>query len=345
MLLRVRGNGASAENSQASLVHLRGFRLTNTRHPTLEFKLDGTARSMLFSHFHVGVQIPEADSNVDLSAQLCSAVWREIWNLYDIVYDELCIFPPEAVVVTSLVASGGASQQAGCVGGYAQLTKRQSSQTPVVVTHYFPEGPMQLRLPKDAGSGQLVVLDVSEIPLAEAGTKIATEVAWLAAYASLRGALDTVRHVVVRLPYACKVTEGVKEPTVQEGLDFVAQHLALLVRDFSHETEATGASSSCGVNVHFVGAAAEELEVVLKRLVSDRGGTGASIIFIGDHYEQKDRPAQVRALASAVDTNLQLELVPLKAFISGGEVSWDAATSRENRVLNFCPCCGHCGGH
>ncbi|CBH13122.1 hypothetical protein, conserved [Trypanosoma brucei gambiense DAL972] len=351
MFLRVRGNGASPENSQALLVHLRGFRLTNTRPPAVDFTLSGKTQPMIFSHFHVGVQVPDVDNNAEVNAQLCSAVWREIWNMYDIVYDDLCIFPPKADVTTTFFSSSFSAdrqsdQNLGSTG-YTQLTSRTSSQTPVVVTHYFPPELIQFRLSKDVNFGEVVVLDVSYILLEEAATKIAVEVAWLAAYASLRGVFDRIKHVVVRLPYDCIVGCEEKNPIVQEGLDFLAEHLTLCARDF------VKSGFSCAVDVHFVGSTAAELVSTLRRL-SDTSSVGSGsgpqltappVVFVGDHH-QKGKPMEdVQIISSSLGIGLVLELVPLKGFISGEGVKWDEATSRENQVLNFCPCCGHCGGH
>ncbi|KAH9599977.1 hypothetical protein LSM04_005942 [Trypanosoma melophagium] len=372
MLLRVRGNGASPENSQAALVFLRGFRLTNTRPPLGEYKsLTGT-RPLIYSHFPVGIQVPSATNDADLSAQLHRTVWKEIWNMYDIVYDELCLFP-ESVVITNLLSSCGntssSSSSSGAtetedVANFTRLTARDGSQRAVVVTHYFSED--TLRNQVTGGKFSVIVLDVSFLPLKDAATRIAVEVAWLAAYASMEGALDHVSWVVVRLPYECDFTNTDKtnSPLVQEGLDFIGEHVELLVRSFKQKTQEDGGSSVC---VSFIGSNPTALLERLQQIRSLRPSTSGTTVkeeeegvtvFTGDHHreaqkgqenekeeEKKEKEAFFHSLASSLGVRVTLDVVPLKSLLEGGEESWDEATTIENQVLNFCPCCGHCGCH
>ncbi|ORC86574.1 uncharacterized protein TM35_000271640 [Trypanosoma theileri] len=369
MLLRVRGNGASPENSQAALVFLRGFRLTNTRPPLGAYKTLTGTRPLIYSHFPVGIQAPSATNDVDLGAHLNRTVWKEIWNMYDIVYDELCLFP-EPDVMTNLLSSCASNSNSTSsakveeVGNFTRLTARNVAKTAVVVTHYFSEDTAR---PSVAGmKSSVIVLDVSFLPLKDAATRIAVEVAWLAAYASMEGALENVSHVVVRLPYDCDLTnvEKMNSSVVQEGLDFIGEHIELLVQSFRKKSEEeekkkNGVSSVC---VSFIGSNPSLLQERLHQIRSLHPSTSGTVkkeeekeeedgitVFTGDHHreelhEQKQEEL-LYSIASSLGIRVSLDMVPLKSLLEGGEEPWDEATTRENQVLNFCPCCGHCGCH
>ncbi|EKF27995.1 hypothetical protein MOQ_008271, partial [Trypanosoma cruzi marinkellei] len=360
MLLRVRGTGASPENSQATLMYLRGFRRTNTRPPSGVYLLGGIGRPLLYPHFHVGIQTPGVEKDVELRRQLLYVVWKELWNVYDIVYDELRLFP-DPHLTTALLSSSG-SEGAEDTAGFTQLTARSGANVAVVVTHYLVEDGVLVTGHDMYTGGQIVVLDLSDVPLADAATRVAVELAWTAGYASMQGALNHASHVVVRLPYICDMSTVEKcSPLVQEGLDFMGEHIALLTRSCTQE-EADGAAP--GVDVCFIGAAVVQLQETLDRLCSS---TETPInndspedkpkrhvprkhvfIFSGDHHAQQQQPhitQLLQSIASSIGVGLSFESVPLKGLLEGAEEQWDAATTRENQVLNFCPCCGHCGGH
>lgn len=74
MQIRVRGNGGSSENSQAVLMNLRGFRQN--------IRPDSPLAEGSFFDFVVKV-----------SCGGCSfkALWNELWNLYDIAFDECTV--------------------------------------------------------------------------------------------------------------------------------------------------------------------------------------------------------------------------------------------------------------
>ncbi|RNF08521.1 uncharacterized protein Tco025E_07156 [Trypanosoma conorhini] len=356
MLLRVRGNGASPENSQAALVYLRGFRRTNTRPPSGVYSLGGVARPLLYPHFQVGIETPAAAADAELQRHLRQVVWKELWNVYDIVYDELRLFP-DAQPTAALLASSGSGPAEG-VAGFTRLTARGGGEMAVVVTHHFPAGevpPVAHDVPAPGPVAVVVVLDVSDLPLADAATRVAAEVAWLAGYASMQGALAHASHVVVRLPYTCDIsTEGNRSPLVQEGLDFIGEHIALLAQSFAR---ATGDCAPPSVETCFVGASAAQLQETLGRLCAsthapsrtERGVPREGVrLFAGDQYPQQHSSQKMQvlqAIASAIGVDVSFEPVPLKSLLDGAEEPWDASTTRENQVLNFCPCCGHCGNH
>ncbi|KAH8614276.1 hypothetical protein ERJ75_000752000 [Trypanosoma vivax] len=355
MLLRVRGSGASPENSQAVLMYLRGFRLASTQPPAGHCNVAGSLRPMIFPHFHVGVQMPDTAPDGELGKSMVNAAWREIWNLYDIAYDELCLFPSVSTITAHLSGDHGDRQQEEALtllgdAGFTRPTARSGPQTVAVVTHYFPTG-TKFKRDKDAGA-QVVVLDISAVPAAEAASRIAVELAWVAAYASLQGALGSARHILVRMPYDCLVPRPPYDsPLVQEGIDFLGEHLTLLSRSFTQQF-----ADSTLVEVGFVGPTAEQLQETLKRICEPcdeviKAGVETEhtsiVVFAGDHHRpEADRCEQhCQAIASSLKKNLRLEKVPVKSLIEGDNSSWDEATRRENQILNFCPCCGHCGGH
>ncbi|ESL09736.1 hypothetical protein TRSC58_02540 [Trypanosoma rangeli SC58] len=361
MLLRVRGNGASPENSQATLVYLRGFRQTNTRPPSGVYSVGGVGRPLLYPHFQVDIKIPGAAADAELSRHLRQMVWKELWNVYDIVYDELRLFPNSQLTAALLTPFG--SDPTEEVAGFTRLTTRGGDKTAVVVTHHFLEGELPPAAYDVSSAGLVVVvLDVSDLPLPDAATRIAVEVAWLAGYASMQGALTHASHVVVRLPYMCDVSlEGSCSPLVQEGLDFIGEHIALLVRSF---TQAAGDGAPPAVGICFIGASVTQLQETLDCLcASTHAASGTETqqeahketvarngvrLFAGDHYAQQQlaqKPQVLQAIASAIGVGVSLETVPLKSLLDGAEEPWDAATTRENQLLNFCPCCGHCGNH
>jgi hypothetical protein len=83
MFLRVRGKGASRENSQAVVMSLRGFNTDIGRG-------GGAITNGGSADDQKPLIIPLAPFRVAMFAQGCSdaARWKEIWNLYDIAYDE-----------------------------------------------------------------------------------------------------------------------------------------------------------------------------------------------------------------------------------------------------------------
>ncbi|EKF99330.1 hypothetical protein TCSYLVIO_009749 [Trypanosoma cruzi] len=360
MLLRVRGTGASPENSQATLMYLRGFRRTNTRPPSGEYLLAGIGRPLLYPHFHVGIQTPGIEKDVELRRQLLYVVWKELWNVYDIAYDELRLFPDPNATAALLSSSG--SEGVEDTTGFTRITARSGANMAVVVTHYIVEDGAPVTGHDMYTGGQIVVLDLSDVPLADAATRIAVELAWTAGYASMQGALNHASHVVVRLPYICDMaTVGECSPLVQEGLDFMGEHIALLTRSFT-QGEADGAAP--GVDVSFIGAGAVQLQETLDRLCSStetpinndlpddkqKGSVARKhvLIFAGDQHAQQQQPhitQLLQSIESSIGVSLSFESVPLKGLLEGAEEQWDAATTRENQILNFCPCCGHCGGH
>ncbi|KAG5510931.1 hypothetical protein JKF63_06432 [Porcisia hertigi] len=151
MFVRIRGKGASPENSQAAVMHIRGFRHTHSPPPPNSYfsvltsasgtastsSNDGAAVStsnsvspptttmqpFRFALFPVGVHSaaltaaqtqhmrrstaasPPADARCDettaatlvpqtaLEGEMARMLWTEIWNLYDILYDEVPLLP------------------------------------------------------------------------------------------------------------------------------------------------------------------------------------------------------------------------------------------------------------
>lgn len=271
--------------------------------------------------------------------------------MYDIVYDELRLFP-DLSVTTSLLSSPSCEEENAVESpGYTRLTARRGAQTAVVVTHHFSTNGVQCASESACGAhakkeATVVVLDVSNVPLADAAVKIAVEVAWAAGYASMQGALGNATCVVVRLPFVCDFSSpsGTFGPAVQEGLDFIAEHIALL-------PNGAGGDAVFAGEIYFAGAADAQLQEVLTRVCAGRPRV---VVFAGDHHqrsaegkkeEQQKWSRLENFVASSLGATASRVNVPLRCFLDGPEEQWEAATTRENQLLNFCPCCGHCGDH
>ncbi|CUG86127.1 Hypothetical protein, putative [Bodo saltans] len=82
MLVRVRGAGASAENSQAIVMHLRAFKHHMSSHTH-------SHSSHATSLIHPPLQLHHFPVTIDCSHSQFLPTWHEVWNLYDIAYDEL----------------------------------------------------------------------------------------------------------------------------------------------------------------------------------------------------------------------------------------------------------------
>jgi hypothetical protein len=81
MLVRVRGAGASAENSQAVVMHMRAFKHhvdSHSSHPSSSSS--GGAPPLNLHSFPV---------TIDCSHSKFLPTWHEVWNLYDIAYDDV----------------------------------------------------------------------------------------------------------------------------------------------------------------------------------------------------------------------------------------------------------------
>ncbi|CCW71661.1 unnamed protein product [Phytomonas sp. Hart1] len=185
------------------------------------------------------------------------------------------------------------------------------------------------------------------------------ELAWGVGFASLYmgAALAGVRAFVVRLPFPelpANPFGGEKGPSAEAGMalafeemvDFIGQHLKVVwtaaARGWVGEEAGPPAPG-----VLFVGNSEEELGRRLRALFAHFGGParpkGKVVILQTDHHPGEG--AAARALAGKLDgATVEVLLVPVRALIEGGEEPIDAYTQKELTRLNFCPCCGSCGG-
>lgn len=128
MLLRVRGVGGSAENSQGILMALRGFRLMMERAPTT-YAPRAAVSPLRVSPFNVSLDATRAPR---------AACARELWNLYDVAYDEA----DERIAVAGKTVGGGCVPlvfhsltrvdevaSAEAVVGHAEADSRSSAST------------------------------------------------------------------------------------------------------------------------------------------------------------------------------------------------------------------------
>lgn len=414
MFLRVRGKGACPENSQATLMHIRGFRHTHTRPPVGDYHVvsttvaeDGqpcpaqTRRPFRFPHFPMGIQAPaimEAQSHYfeKLASALTGAasasegggptesesspepssadevqriVWKETWNVYDIIYDEVELFPKAFDATNAMLAqlaspeAGSAQAPAGAVLPSAQPNQSQT----VVCSHYYAKEV----LPADtwmatasescgsraAGKGPVVILDLSRVPPSEAGNKLAVELAWCASFSTLQESNPLIRAsaVFVRLPYTTMpsvsqlmATASPAAALTLEAYDFIGEHLAFLHRGFTcHVKDAAFQSFPRPAPAVFLGKGEQALSAAVHQWKQARAYDGEVIWMICDHHmgEEAERRAEAASLASQCGVTVHLAVVPVQALIDGGEEPWDPYTQKERERLNYCPCCGDCGGN
>ncbi|CAJ1017346.1 hypothetical protein, conserved [Leishmania lindenbergi] len=226
---------------------------------------------------------------VTLDSEANRMLWKETWNLYDILYDEVPLLPwiettddgvAAALVETverelcKLALSDVASPMttelhsltslADKTDGFKLASACTGSRQVVVCAHYYSSAPLSENLfhgvegrrasnaaePRSAASpvsmeGPVVVLDLADLPAAQAGGKAMVNVAWYTAFAAMQpdSALLRCRAVVVRLPYtsvptytqACRhcalsTSSAGAAPTMadafREAVDFIGEHVA-----------------------------------------------------------------------------------------------------------------------
>ncbi|CBZ23682.1 conserved hypothetical protein [Leishmania mexicana MHOM/GT/2001/U1103] len=350
MFLRIRGKGACPENSQALVMHIRGFRHTHSPPPsdsyysvlllppssesassatdaatsteTVAARPTRVMQPFRFALFPVGIQAaaltavqaqsikrsPTTNASAEASADAAAAtaavpplspletldkgvaciLWRETWNLYDILYDEVPLLPwvetagdeaAAALVETverelrALASCDATTAAATALHSLASLadktddfklaSARMGNRQVVVSPHYYSS----TALPKNSFGGigmhcatesvapqsttspvsmegPVVVLDLADLPIAQAGGKAMVNIAWYTAFAAIQS--DSVllhcRAVVVRLPYtsvptytqACShcvssTSSAAAAPTMadafREMVDFIGEHM------------------------------------------------------------------------------------------------------------------------
>ncbi|KPA74308.1 hypothetical protein ABB37_09300 [Leptomonas pyrrhocoris] len=295
MFVRIRGKGACPENSQAAVMHIRGFRHTHTAAPPDSFypliaappptttttattsaaHHEGTSssstapaattvpltiemRPFRFALFPVGIHaaaLTEAQARVAaaeadaaspvsfLDSEVARMVWKETWNLYDILYDEVPLLPWTEAPCESAAATALAvtvedelrrlAETAGTVelsplaslrattDDFELASGRTGSHQVVVCPHYYAAAALPeetftkiqkeahpVAVASDDGGAVVVVLDLRDLPVSVAGGKAMVNIAWCTAFAAMQpnSVLLRCRAVVVRLPYAAVPT-------------------------------------------------------------------------------------------------------------------------------------------
>ncbi|KPI83484.1 hypothetical protein ABL78_7479 [Leptomonas seymouri] len=278
MFVRIRGKGACPENSQAAVMHIRGFRHTHSSAPPRSFYVliststavthrEGASssptaaaappsvemRPFKFPLFPVGVHAAalteaqarvmtsEADSKLSaLDNEVARMVWKETWNLYDILYDEVPLLPWTEAESGSATATALAETVEGELRLLAESTGkvtlaqleslkgqtddfelasgRAGNRQVVVCPHYYssaalPEGTFseiqtETHPTTVSAHGPVMVIDLKDLSVSVAGGKAMVNIAWYTAFAAMQpdSALLRCRAVVVRLPYGAVPT-------------------------------------------------------------------------------------------------------------------------------------------
>ncbi|EPY27747.1 hypothetical protein STCU_05591 [Strigomonas culicis] len=290
-------------------------------------------------------------------------MWKEIWNVYDILYDEIDLFLSDSesllqsvvdrtLITNEFVPPTNAS--------FSLPSLRQGNDKIIVATHYFANGMIPdigddvplplLQLPITGPKSTLLVLDVSAMDLAKAHVKVAMEVAWLAAFATVhrKPLLLEAAAIVVKMPYSVMPTMMQLELSPHkaaqhalEGLDFLGEYLVHLYRNLARVV--LGGRCASTPVIYFVGN--EESELLGDIVASHKCSQITALA--GDHLFSPEQLAGMSAAILAATGNQVKDAcvtsVPLKALIEGEEEAWDPYTQAEMSRLNFCPCCGDCG--
>lgn len=407
MFLRVRGKGATPENSQATLMHIRGFRHTHCPPPTAAGSYcvlagpsgDGADTSLLtrlaaFPHFAMGIQLPSLltaqheyrdrqtatpTADWEEAQTLLPLAWRELWNVYDIAYDEVPLLPEEGggtATDAALSALAAAEAAAGAPPplqllpeGYILPSDQPVARRVLVCSHYLSHATWPSEAfhasPTTATAVHRcapVVIDLSGVPLAEASTRLAVALSWAVGFASLQvdSPLPTAAAVVIRLPYAhvpcfrtllaaAAATEDQRTyaRAVLAAFDFMGEHLSLVHAAFGRtphgEAAAPGNAQGPAPPVFFVGRAdLMTLRDVVQRTLPAKDAEVPYLV--SDVYAPADGVAAAAStLATVCDATVRCVEAPVKALMESGEAEWDPYVLKERTRLNFCPCCGHCG--
>ncbi|GET86070.1 hypothetical protein, conserved [Leishmania tarentolae] len=356
MFLRIRGKGACPENSQALVMHVRGFRHTHSPPPsdsyyavlflppdlesagssvdtatstkTISARPATALQPFRFSLFPVGIQAaalmeghaqymqwpPATSSSAEASAdatateplspraildnELPRMLWKETWNVYDVLYDEVPLLPwaeatdgeaaAEALAETverelhgiaspDTTALHSLASLADKTGDFMLASARMGNRQVVVCSHYYSSAALQRNSfdgigmrraakvvePQSATSsglmeGPVVILDLADLPVAQAGGKAMVHIAWYIAFAALQPdrVLLRCRAIVVRLPYtsvptytqACSrcmspTTSAGAAPTMadafREMVDFIGEHITAVYQGMMLAWQAT----------------------------------------------------------------------------------------------------------
>jgi hypothetical protein len=409
MFVRIRGKGACPENSQAAVMHIRGFRHTHSAAPPESFfpllnasltpaTAPGTTsypstssspaaqtssisvemRPFRFALFPVGIHaaaLTEAQAKwmahaahtaadaadaadapavssplTVMDSEVARMVWKETWNLYDILYDEVPLLPwTEATSGTAAATAVSETVEAelrcltegeGTVtlsplealhaktDDFKLASTRSGSRQVVVCPHYYasaalPEDTFR-NVQKDIHAtaaptdGSVVVLDVSDLPVAQAGGKAMVNIAWLTAFAAMQpdSALLGCRAVVVRLPYAavpsythalenCRHASGTTTspaPTMADAfvemVDFIGEHITAvrhaMVRELASKSAELAQKYAAAPPVLVMGSSPSAMSACLQALLVPSNSADAAadalpasssgvVVLYGDH--------------------------------------------------------------
>lgn len=299
MLLRIRGAGASAENCQAIVMHLRALK----HHVVVTPATSSVSEPIHFHDFPV---------TIDCSHSKFLPTWHEVWNLYDIAYDEVA----EA------------------------LTANAPSYPLVYHLLKFADAHSAGNAFREAESSVAVVKGASRIVINALGASNAApllSLIWQLAYAAILAAVaahhqpdsestpsssTTLQDVVIL------IAEG---ECINERRTQFVEHFALhLFRPFA----------SPSLTVRFMSTTVD----VAKS--DDESNTvcfmpDTDAEWVGDASEAIQQCPVLRVPIRDFVNGTNLSAMTLQEM---------AAVARENMVKNFCPCCGPtdrggCSGH
>lgn len=400
MFVRVRGKGGSPENSQATLMYLRAFRhaptplspgsYTTLANANSEGKTSGSSsssaaaahpslalhcRPFAYPTFFTGIHSTRCDTgsteHILVAEDSLSICWKEIWNILDIIYDEVPMardFKSAADLTAAIRAGMGASVPLHSL--YPSMPKLTGAKKVLVCPHYFHAEArtleqlcplnLQQQQPLSLSGDSLSSLFVFDVAHIADLRKIAVEVAWLGAFYTMQPgashhpgqrAVALVRLPVDVFPSVSELeytdstaTKGDDDSFVSlarvllDMSDFVGQHLSMLWE---------GGAGSDPLIVRCVGKEEDLTDVVAAAgvtrvqqvvwLRSDEAVAAAS----SEAGNDKSAEGQLKRLTAALKSSApESWVVPLKALKEGEEEEWDAYTQRERARLNFCPCCG-----
>ena len=356
MLVRVRGAGASAANSQALVMNLRGAKMNAKARPADSYPLqplsaavgatNGTVRqeALTAALLRVLDRFTVFRMAIDTDGATAGAVWRELHNLYDISHDE-----------------DDDADLANPIGSASLLLQQQQAPVPtttvdrriVLPLHSFfkkttptaPDVSAAAENPTTASSVAVVYL------LPADGTAQAA--------LSMRRALTMLAFALWRFPSAAAVVLVVPDAalgTDYEGVLAASWAVASGALDALADDEAAVAA----------GGTAAVLRSLVDRLTAPASTTLALRIVGASSAEA----AAASAKAAAVVVVPNADMASAVAGVSAGEgtgaplvvdaSTWvdgepadddgprfdmtaaNAERMREGARENFCPCCGHC---
>ena len=286
--VRVRGRGGSSENSQALVMALRGFQRSLGTHVPL-----AKGESTLLPAF--------APFDVVLDGKGCSAaaLWREVWNLYDIAFDE---FDAKLHAQIKAAESHDTSAAAPLALVYHQVAAAD------VVT----SAPTATTSNTSIGDALTLVLDV-------ATTTKACNINWAQLCAWLLGfAIDVIPHQQLSACAAIHIV-GSGLPSQQSDLELMAAFVEMFWMQL-----AASRTNHC-VSAPRVSFTSEVGDGASDSLYLCRG-EGIQIV-----------AGEGSPISDGLASKATVIVVPI---LSDEENDDDMQSRIENRVLNYCPCCG-----